>query len=276
MSHHEIALPLVSLVSKTRTAVRRAVKTSYEWRDYFLANAKNRLHVPWELCPCVTAEELATIARSLQAWQLGETSDGSHLLASATHYSLTMRDPGFVEAIRLFIQEEQRHGNDLGRFLDLAGVQRLKKDWGDTMFRRIRYLIPSMEVWVTPVVMVETHALIYYAAIRRATQSPVLRKVCEQILRDEVPHIQFQCERLAILHRNRSRFWLRVTNAFHRFFFTGITLAIWSAHHRALQAGGLNFTRFWNVSWVKMELAFKKMKPGAYRWKLTNIRDYLE
>src|SRR5579872_3703461 len=248
MSDHGLALPFPIAKTTSRTAVKTRVRTSTEWRDYFEANAKKRIAVPWESGAGVTAEELASIARSLQAWQLGETSDGSHLIAAATHYALMMRDPAFVDAIRLFIKEEQRHGNDLGRFLDLAGVPRLQRDWGDSMFRRIRYLFPSMEVWVTPVIMVETHAMIYYAALRRATNSPVLRKVCEQILRDEVPHIEFQCERLAILHRGRSPLMMAVTRALHRFFFTGITLAVWAAHHRAYRAGGLSFAKYWRAS----------------------------
>ncbi len=60
-----------------------------------------------------------------------------------------------------------------------------------------------MEIWTTPVIMVETLALVYYKAIQKATNSPVLRQLCQQILRDEVKHIRFQYERLAILHRNR-------------------------------------------------------------------------
>jgi len=273
MANHGLTLPFAAVVLGTHNLTRVQVKTSYQWRDYFEQNALTRLHVPWELGACVAEEEFTAIARSLQAWQLGETSDGSHLMAAATHYSLMMGDAAFVEAIRLFIKEEQRHGSDLGHFLDLAGVPRLKKDWGDAMFRRIRYFIPSMEVWATPVVMVETHALIYYAAIRRATKSPVLQKICEQVLCDEVPHIQFQCERLAILLRDRTRFWMKVTRVSHRIFFAGITLAIWAGHHRALKAGGHNLISFWKSSWAKMNLTFKKIEPGTYRWGATECTE---
>lgn len=95
-----------------------------------------------------------------------------------------INDPKFVNVVHLFIKEEQRHGNMLGRFLDLAEIPRIKQNWGDTAFRFIRYLVPKMEVWVTPVIMIEILALIYYKAIRNATKSRVLRSICQQILKD--------------------------------------------------------------------------------------------
>jgi hypothetical protein len=243
-----------------------AVHSSAEWVAYFRANAEHLLPVPWERGAEVTADELASIADSLRAWQLGETSDGSHLLAAAADYAATVGDPDFLDAIRLFIEEEQRHGADLGRFLDLAGVPRAGCDWGDALFRFARYLVPRMEVWATPVVMVETHALLYYAAVRRATGSAVLRRVCEQILADEVPHVRFQCERLAVLHRGRCCVLRAVTMAAHRAFFAAITLAVWVGHRRALRAGGYSFGRFWRAAWAKMRRAWRAMDPAAYRW----------
>jgi hypothetical protein len=155
----------------------------------------------------------------------------------------------------------------LGRFLDLAGVPRARSDWGDSLFRAVRYFLPNMETWVTPVVMVETHATVYYNAIRKATSSNVLRRLCEQILADEVPHLRFQCERLAILHRRRARWLHRLTMAMHRILFAGITLAVWCGHRRALKAGGYGFAQFWRVAWVRMRHAWRQMNPQAYCWE---------
>ncbi len=242
------------------------VWSSAKWVAYFRANALQRLDVPWGLGPGVTPEELGQIVDSLRGWQLGETSDGKHLLAAAANYAAKLGDPEFLDAIQLFIAEEQRHGADLGQFLDLAGVPRATRDWGDSIFRAFRYFMSRMEVWVTPVVMVETHALIYYNAIRRATGSTLLRQICRQILRDEVPHIRFQCERMAILHRRRPRVLHRATMAVHRVLFAGVTLAIWAGHRRALKAGGYSFFRFWRTAWGKMGQAWRMMNPRAYRW----------
>jgi hypothetical protein len=50
--------------------------TSAEWVAYFRANAAQVRPLLWGRGAEVTDEELAAISRSLQAWQLGETSDG--------------------------------------------------------------------------------------------------------------------------------------------------------------------------------------------------------
>lgn len=244
-----------------------AVKSSTHWADYFRANAQTNREIPWKSGLGITPAELAEIADSLRAWQLGETSDGTHLQAAARKYAEQAGDPDFVLAIEMFIKEEQRHGAMLGEYLDRAGVARKQADWGDTLFRACRYVLPNMEAWTTPVILVETHALIFYNAIRLATGCPILRQICAEILADEIPHLRFQCERLAQILHDRPR-WLRAfTLLLHRVFFTGITLAIWVGHRRALRAGGFGFGRFWRSAWMKMNWAWRLMDPDNYRWE---------
>ena len=243
------------------------INTSAEWMEHFLVSERTERRFGWADGAQITPQELDEIVDSLRAWQLGETSDGAHLMAAARLYAAKVRDPRFIDAVRLFIREEQRHGENLGRFLDLAGVPRAKKDWGDSLFRAARYALRSMEAWVTPVVMVETHALIYYNAIRLATKSPLLRDICAQILVDEIPHIRFQCQRIAILHRRRAP-WLRdLILALHRPAFAAVTLTIWAAHGRALRAGGYSFSSYWRAAFQKMNQAWKMMSPVIYDWE---------
>jgi hypothetical protein len=242
------------------------VWTSAEWVAYFRANRDNLLAVPWDAGAGVTPEELAEIVDSLRAWQLGETSDGTRLLKTAEVHAAQTGDPGFVEVIRLFTAEEQRHGEELGLFLDAAGVPRATRDLGDSLFRVFRHFLMRMEVWASVVVVIEVHALLYYAAVRRATRSPLLRRICEQILRDEVPHIRFQCERLAIIRCGRGRLRRALTAGAHRVLFVGITAAVWVGHRRALRAGGFTLRRFWRNAWAQMGSAWRAMDPTAYRW----------
>ncbi|WP_439621032.1 ferritin-like domain-containing protein [Gemmata sp.] len=247
-------------------AGRPEVRSSREWVAYFEANARRLLPVPWGAGAGVTDAERDAVAGSLAAWQLGETSDGRHLLAAAAGYAERVGDPDFPAAVRLFIAEEQRHGRDLGRFLELAGVPVKTWDWGDALFRAFRYALPRMEVWAAVVVVVEAHAMLYYAAVRRATRSPVLRTVCRQILADEVPHIRFQCERLAVLRRGRARPLRWATAAADRVLFTGVTLAVWLGHRRALRAGGYDLLRFWRAALARMRAAWRAADPNAYAW----------
>jgi hypothetical protein len=261
------ALTLTTESTVTAPAdARPAVWTSAEWIAYFRANANNLLDIPWEAGAGTTPEELAEIVDSLRAWQLGETSDGSRLVRTAEKHAAAIGDPAFVGLMRLFIAEEQRHGETLGRYLDAAGVPRAKRDLGDSLFRWFRHFLMRMEVWVTIVVIIEVHAMLYYAAIRRATGSAVLRRICEQILRDEVPHIRFQCERLAIIHHKRNRVLMWLTRAAQRVLFVGITGAVWLDHRRALRAGGFTLGRFWRTAWAHMRRAWRAMNPKQYRW----------
>jgi len=241
------------------------VKSSAEWCDFFLANKENLCEIPWDQL-AITPSELAEIAHSLAAWQLGESSEGTHLRAAAKKYADVVGDPEFARAIELFIGEEQRHGATLGRYLDLAGVPRKTSDWGDTFFRWFRHCLPNMETWTTPVLMAEVHALIFYNAIRQASGCPVLQAICKQLLADEVPHIRFQCERLAILQRDRPALLRALTMLLHRVFFTGVTITIWLGHRRALKAGGYGFGRFWRRAWGRMNHAWRMMDSRGYRW----------
>ncbi len=242
-----------------RTIIRR--RTSAEWVAYFRVNSETGRPMPWERGAETTSAELAAIGRSLQAWQLGETSEGRHLRAAAARYARQMDDPDFLVAVEMFIREEQRHGETLGQFLDLAGVGRIEADWGDNLFRAARYCLRNIEVWTTPVVMVETLAVVYYNAIRRATRSPLLGAICRQILADEIPHLRFQCERLAMIFERRSRPAYRLTMLVHRVCFFAVVALVWIGHRRAIRAGGYTWRRYWRAAWDRMNAAWRMMDP---------------
>jgi hypothetical protein len=246
--------------------VRPRVATAAEWAAYFRANLAKDPHVPWAEGAGVSAAELTAIGRSLQAWQRGETSDGRRLRAAARRYAGRVGEPDYLAAIDLFIREEQRHGEMLGRFLDLAGAGRRGSDWGDRLFRAARYCLVDMEAWTTPVVFVEVLATVYYNALRRATRSAVLGAVCRRILADEVPHLRFQCERLAILFRGRSPLALAATLWAHRLAFLGVMVLVWLGHRKALRAGGYGWRRYWRSAWDRMNAAWRKMDPRRYDW----------
>jgi hypothetical protein len=239
--------------------------TTTAWVDYFRSNVETDRAVPWAIGAELSDAERGAIGRSLQAWQLGETSEGRHLRAAA-RYAERVGDADYPAAIDLFIREEQRHGEMLGRFLDLAGIGRIKADWGDRLFRAARYWLTNMEMWTTPVVMVETLAMVYYNAIRRATSSSLLRAICRRILADEVPHVRFQCERLARIFRGRSRFGLWLTMLAQRLGFLVVLLLVWLGHRRALRAGGYGWRRYWQAAWDRMSAAWRLMDPRRYAW----------
>jgi hypothetical protein len=238
-------------LDRGREAMRRPSPpphSSAAWHAYFAARAQTTYPFPWERGAELTAAEREAIAASVQKFQLGESGQGSHFLGCAAAYAVRTGDWDYFEALRLFIREEQRHARDLGRFLELAGVPLLCADWSNGWFRWLRKRA-GLELIVTVLVSAEVLAKVYYAALRKATGSVLLRRLCEQILRDEVAHVRFQSERLALLRRGRSGWRLAVTRGLQGVLFAGTALVVWRGHRRALRAGGYDFPHFWRSAW---------------------------
>jgi hypothetical protein len=219
------------------------IHSSLYWKNHF-ENNLTRLRINWSVLPMLNDTERKAILYSLCAWQLGETSDGKHLLATAARYARRHADPGYLEAVRLFISEEQKHGENLGRYIDAIGEKRLHSDWGDSLFRKIRYFNTSMELWTITVIIVESAAQVFYQALHDATGCPLLRSICNDILVDEAHHIKFQNERLAVIF-GKKRFYARAISLLaYSILFFGTIHAIWFGHRRALKAGGLTMRSF--------------------------------
>lgn len=246
---------------------KQTFTSSCDWIAWFYENAQSaatrmRPQAMVDM-PGVVRE---AIAGSLPAWQLGETSDGRHLRAAARQYSEAHEDPAFLSAVEMFIHEEQRHGAALGEWLDLAGIPRKKRDLGDSLFRFCRYALPNYAVWASVVVMVESMAEIYYAALRRLTVCPRLKAECERILQDEVKHIQFQCEHLALARRHVP-WWARsLVNAAEAGFYTVVCTAVWLGHGRLLRTAGLPPRRFALLAAEKFRFTRRLMNPERYEF----------
>ena len=147
--------------------------------------------------------------------------------------------------------------------MELAGIATIKKTWPDTVFRKLRQFA-DLEVSISVLITAEIIAKVYYPALREATHSPVLRTLCDQIIHDEAPHVEFQAQRLAILRKTRGSIPLRIRHGLHRFLFLGTCLVVWYKHGRAFRAGGLGFRAFWRNCWREFASARKLMNPTTY------------
>jgi hypothetical protein len=226
------------------------IHTSSFWKTHFRENLTKQ-RIDWEIRPQITPEEKKEILYSLKAWQLGETSEGKHLLAAASEYAGKIGDKEYVEAVKLFITEEQKHGNNLGKYIDGIGEQRVKKDWGDTLFRKVRYLNTSMELWTIAVIIVESAAQIFYEALHDATKCKLLRSICNDILIDEAHHIKFQNERMHIIFQRKSFYNCAISVGLYGLLFFGTIHAIWFGHKKAFLAGGVNKKDFMRQMYYK-------------------------
>jgi len=238
------------------------MKNSNYWIGHFKANALEK-RVNWDLKPNITPEEICTILPSLQAWQLGETSEGKHLIAASTKYAHAIGDLPYIDAVKLFIKEEQKHGNNLGMYLDRIGQSRVTKDWGDSLFRRVRYFNTNMELWTLAVIVVESTAQIFYQSLKDATNCELLKQICNDILVDEAYHITFQTERLAIIYEGKNNFskaWRRVA---YKYFFYATSLLVWIAHRRLFKAGGNSFDSYSRKMEYKYLKTLKKLTSSV-------------
>ena len=228
--------------------------SSNYWTNHFLKNSLIK-RINWNIEPNLNDLERKKILKSLQAWQLGETSEGKHLLHAAEKYAISTNDNEYPAAVKLFIKEEQKHGNNLGKYLDLIGEARIKKDWGDSLFRKIRYHNTNMEIWTLAVITVESVAQIFYQALKDATQCKLLKQICTDILIDEADHIIFQKERLYIIFSQKAPFSKFIAYHAYSCFFFCTSLIVWLAHKKLFIAGKLTFSRYL----IKMKCKYSKI-----------------
>jgi hypothetical protein len=219
------------------------MQTSKNWIAHFNNNAE-LLRVNWNLSPTITPQEVELILPSLQAWQLAETSEGRDLIAASTKYAAKIGDPDLVDAYKLFIKEEQKHGRQLGEYLDKIGKPRVSKSWDDAIFRKVRHLNTSMETWTLTVVVVESTAQIFYQSLKDATNCQLLKQICTDLLIDEAYHITFQTERLAVIFDGKTTAEKTLRKYAYKLFFYLTATMVWLAHKNIFKAGGNTFKIF--------------------------------
>jgi len=234
------------------------MKTSTDWLHHFHHNKDHFLDMPWHVGRELTVQERRVIARSVQEFQRGESSEGRHFLGYAEAYAAATGDRDYVAALRLFIAEEQRHARVLARFLAINGIPLVRATFPDRVFRLLRHLLGTLEISVAVLITAEIIAQVYYAALRNATGSVLLRRLCDQILRDEASHVEFQAEQLAKLRARRGRVFYGVTLAAQRALLFGTCLVVWVVHGSVFRAGGQTFREFWRVAWEHFGSAFAR------------------
>lgn len=226
------------------------------WRRYFESNARALLDIPWTIGPDLTPDEVAAIASSVQEFQAGERSEGRHLYRAAQDYAQRTGDLEYVAAMRLFIAEEQRHARDLGRVMALNHIPVVDTTFADRVFRRLRVLVPTLEVSIAVLVTAEIIAKVYYARLRGATASRILRRLCDQILRDEQAHVDFQCGQLRRLRAGRGWLASALTSAAQRTLFAGTIVLVGWSHRRVIRRGGMAMGQWLRECWREYALAY--------------------
>jgi hypothetical protein len=232
-------------------------RSSEYWEERFRWSLDHPPEVPWESAAELTSAERRAIRESIQEFQIGEQSEGRHLRSGAREYSRRSGDLAYERSMALFIREEQGHAALLGRFMDLAGIERVRGTWVDSVFRSLRRFA-GLETSICVLLTAEVIAVVYYASLREATGCPALHAICDRILDDESAHLEFQSERLAILRRDRPRWLVRAAVALQRLLFAVTVAVVWLGHKPVLRADN-NFTAYWRRCQTEFQLCIERM-----------------
>jgi rubrerythrin len=219
-----------------------------KWREYFKLNQDHFGHIDWKSDDILTPHEIKLIQSSISQFQRGEYSEGKHFL----EFAKSMNDESYVQALRLFIKEEQDHAIVLGRFMDKHNMAKLKEDWLDNVFRSLRKLA-GLECTITVLLTAEIISMIYYQALARVTSSNPLKQICRQILRDEEMHLQFQSFSLRMLYERKNILSIFTARIIHRVLMAGTIAMVWIFHQKVLKAGSYYFFDFFNAVFTEFK-----------------------
>lgn len=213
--------------------------TYQNWHCYFIGNKDHFSDIAWTGKAELTRQETQLIATALQQFQKGENSEGKHLIRFARRNG----DPAYLDAITGLIREEQKHALVLWKFMSENNIRRIRGHWVDGVFRRLRQF-GGLENSIRVLITAEIIAAVFYRGFRDATHSPTLRAICEQILRDEEMHINFQSFTLRNFYVKKGHIGKLFTRGVHRVLMIGTTVVVWLMHSRLLKTGGFTYRKF--------------------------------
>lgn len=211
------------------------------WKEYFDFNKDHFDHIK-EYKKELSQKEKDTIFTSIQQFQKGENSEGKNLLKFAKSSGI----PDYYETIKVFIKEEQSHAKVLGKFMNANEIPKIRSHWIDSIFRKLR-LLGGLENSVIVLITAEIIAAVYYIALRDATSSTTLKKICNQILIDEEMHINFQSSLLNHTYQKQNRLMKFISRTKHRVLMLGTSFVVWQWHKKVFKAGSYRFLDFLNA-----------------------------
>jgi hypothetical protein len=212
------------------------LRDSSAWLDYF---ERNRLHRPepdWDQPTPFPPAVTAPLSRSLAHFALGESCEGTTLLDGARR--AWPDDPDYLAATALFVAEEREHARLLDCLVARLGGTPVTRHWTDQAFTLARHAL-GVGFELQAVVVAELVGGAYFRLLR-STGDPVLRQVCELMVRDEDQHRRFHVDRVVVAQLRWSGLRKALWTAQFQLMFRAALLAAWVDHRPALRALGIN------------------------------------
>jgi len=213
--------------------------TAARWRTYF--EVVENQHAD------VTATEIGPLARSVEnglrvslpIFQISQIGTGEHLLESARRVS----EDDYLEALRLFVKEEQEHARLLALVCNELDIEMLDSHWTNSAFKFARRTF-GLRAELLVILVAEFVSDAFYAALADGVGDPVLSQIFGRIQEDEVRHLDFHA---ATLPEFLDRWPRPVFNAVRlgwSALVVGSALIVAVDHRKALRASGVSPLRY--------------------------------
>ena len=235
------------------------VKDSTAWLDYFERNRLDRPEPDWDRPTPFPPPVAARLARSLAHFQLGESCEGTTLLAGARR--TWPDDPDYIAAMTMFVAEEREHARLLEHLVVRLGGTLVTRHWTDRCFTMARHAL-GVGFEIQTVVVAEIVGGAYFRLLR-STGDQVLRQVCELMVHDERQHRRFHVDRVVTAQLRWSPLRRALWTAQFKLLFGAALLAAWVDHRSALRAVGID-----------RRLFFAEARADARDWLLRRAASF--
>ena len=162
------------------------------WIHHFTQNAHITRRITLTDEPCTLPDSIRLpLARSIAIFQLGESGGGTRLRAYAEKIAPLENFQGYLDAMDLFVAEEQGHARFLAKLLARLGGTPLKKQWTNSVFRSLRVLV-NVEFNIQVLLTAELIAEVYFGNLYLRVPDATVKQVTRKLLADEMKHLVFQ------------------------------------------------------------------------------------
>jgi hypothetical protein len=173
-------------------------------------------------------------------------------------------DADYIEAIKLFIKEENEHARLMAEILKRLDAPLLKSHWSDNAFIALRHVF-GLEEELLVLLIPEMIAQRFFRALRDGTKDPVIRAVCEQIMHDEDGHVAFHVNYLQDALAKLPLWRRALLRTGWRVLFRGACVVVMYDHYSVLRAVDVSPAKFW---W-DAGLIFDQNAAAIFSWAPT-------
>ena len=215
----------------------------FNWIEYFKYNNSHLLKLDFNNNTELSNEEKTLITPSIKAFQIGEGSEGKHLMKVVEKFALKNNYKDYIEIMKWFIAEENRHSQTLKKYMEIYNIKPVDKLWIDNVFRMLRKIM-GLECEIIILVTAEMIALSYYTALSNVTNSKLLKTICSQMLNDELKHVVLQSDTLHRISKNRNKFLNKLVRNLRKIIMRITSFVVWHKYKNIFIKGDYTYKKF--------------------------------